>query len=205
MAQNDDIFPAKLAALSEENLFNVKGLVAVVTGGCAGGFGPNVGSLVANSASKLYILGRRLQLLQDTAAQFDSNNVVPVTEGVTFKESLQSAANKVQQGANIVTLLVCSSDIGGSDGNRPKPDPSLNQFVEGNLSVLFQDHADTFGSVWYMAIFFLKLLVAGNTKGNVEQQSQIVTVSAVGKFGKFAYGQSNLPHFRPQESCHGQY
>ncbi|XXG95623.1 hypothetical protein Hte_001891 [Hypoxylon texense] len=186
-----------LAGLGAENLFNVKGLVAVVTGGGTGIGLMITKALVANGVSKVYILGRRLQVLQEATAQLGSNNVVPVTCDVTSKESLQSAASKVQQEAGFVNLLVCNSGIGGPDGNRPKPDTSLDEFVEGNLSVPFEDYSDTFavntGSVWYTALSFLKLLDAGNKQGNVEQQSQIVAVSAVGSFskiGKFAYGQS---------------
>lgn len=154
-------------------------------------------ALVANGVFKVYILGRRLQVLQEAAAQLGPSKVIPVTCDVTSKESLQSAASKVQQEAGFLNLLVCNSGIGGPDGNRPKPETSLDEFVEGNLSVPFEDYVDTFavntGSVWYTAMSFLKLLDAGNKQGNVEQQSQIVAVSAVGSFskiGKFAYGQS---------------
>ncbi|KAI0178652.1 NAD(P)-binding protein [Hypoxylon sp. FL1284] len=186
-----------LAALGAENLFNVNGLVAVVTGGGTGIGLMITKALVANGVSKVYILGRRLQVLQGAAAQFDSDIVVPVTCDVTSKESLQSAAEQIRQEAGFVNLLVCNSGVGGPDGHRPKTETSLDEFVEGNLSVPFKEYTDTFSvntaSVWYTALSFLKLLDAGNKRGNVEQQSQIVAVTAMGgfsKIGKFAYGQS---------------
>lgn len=154
-------------------------------------------ALVANGASKVYILGRRLHVLQEAAAQVGSNNVIPVACDICSKESLQSAVNKIQQETGFINLLVCNSGIGGPDCGHPKSETTLDDFVESNLSVPFEYYTDTFAvntsAVWYTAISFLKLLDAGNKHGNLEQQSQVIAVSAVGGFskvGKFAYGQS---------------
>ncbi|OTA61529.1 NAD(P)-binding protein [Hypoxylon sp. EC38] len=185
-------------ALSAENLFNVKGIVAVVTGGGTGIGLMITKALAANGASKVYILGRRLQILQEAASQIGFN-VIAVACDVTSKESLQSAVTQIQKEAGFVNLLVCNSGIGGPYGIRPKPETTLDEFVEANLSVPFEDYTNTFAintsAVWYTTISFLKLLDAGNKQGNVQQKSQVIAVSSIGGFNKvntggFAYGQS---------------
>ncbi|KAI1141679.1 NAD(P)-binding protein [Hypoxylon sp. FL0543] len=184
--------------LGAENLFNVKSMVAVVTGGGTGIGLMITKALAANGASKVYILGRRLQILQEAASQAGSN-VIPLTCDVTSKESLQSAVTHIQKEAGFINLLVCNSGIGGPYGIRPKPETTLDEFVEANLSVPFEDYTNTFGvntsAVWYTTIAFLRLLDAGNKQGNVQQKSQVVAVSSIGGFNKvntggFAYGQS---------------
>ncbi|KAI0829135.1 NAD(P)-binding protein [Hypoxylon sp. FL0890] len=186
------------AALSAGNLFNVKDIVAVVTGGGTGIGLMITKALAANGASKVYILGRRLQTLREAASQAGSN-VIPVTCDVTSKQSLESAVTQIQKEAGFINLLVCNSGIGGPYGIRPKPETTLDEFVEANLSVPFEDYTNTFGvntsAVWYTAISFLKLLDSGNKQGNVQQKSQVIAVSSIGGFNKvntggFAYGQS---------------
>ncbi|KAI1205507.1 NAD(P)-binding protein [Annulohypoxylon truncatum] len=187
-----------LAALGADNLFNVKGLVAVVTGGGTGIGLMIARALAANGASKVYILGRRLEVLQKAAAEVGPN-VIPIKADVTSKESLQSAVDQVKQDAGFVNLLVCNSGIGGPYGIRPKKETTLDEFVEANLSVPIEDYTSTFNvntsAVWYTTMLFLKLLDAGNKQGNVEQMSHVIVTSSIAGLNKlntggFAYGQS---------------
>ncbi|KAI0888284.1 NAD(P)-binding protein [Annulohypoxylon maeteangense] len=186
------------AALGAENLFNVKGLVAVVTGGGTGIGLMITKALAVNGASKVYILGRRLEILQKAAAEIGSN-VIPIATDVTSKESLQSAVDHVKQDVGFVNLLICNSGIGGPYGSRPKKETTLDEFVEANLSVPIEDYTNTFNvntsAVWYTTMSFLKLLDAGNKQGNVEQMSHVIAISSIGALNKintggFAYGQS---------------
>ncbi|KAI0450756.1 short chain dehydrogenase [Xylaria acuta] len=187
------------AALSAANLFNVKGLVAVVTGGGTGIGLMITKALVANGAAKVYILGRRMNTLQEAATSIGNPNVVPVTCDVTSVEALKEAASQIEQEVGFVNLLVCNSGIGGPFGNRPTPETTLDEFVSANMAVPIEDYTNTFAvntsAVWYTAMAFLKLLGAGNTRANVEQKSQVVAISSIGGFNKintggFAYGQS---------------
>ncbi|KAI1458701.1 NAD(P)-binding protein [Annulohypoxylon moriforme] len=187
-----------LAALGAGNLFNVKGLVAVVTGGGTGIGLMIAKALAANGASKVYILGRRLEVLQKAAAEAGPN-VIPITADVASKESLQSAVDQVKQDAGFVNLLVCNSGIGGPYGIRPNKETTLDEFVEANWSIPIEDYTNTFNvntsAVWYTTVSFLKLLEAGNKQGNVEQTSQVIAISSIGGLNKintggFAYGQS---------------
>ncbi|KAI5866311.1 NAD(P)-binding protein [Durotheca rogersii] len=191
--------PQSTSALGADNLFNVQGIVAVVTGGGTGIGLMITKALAANGASKVYILGRRLNTLETAAAQVGSSTVVPVVCDVTSKESLEAAAGRIREETGFVNLLVCNSGVGGPYGIRPKPETTLDEFVKANLSVPIEDYTATFAvnasAVWYTTMSFLTLLGAGNKRGNVEQWSQVVAVSSIGGFNKintggFAYGQS---------------
>ncbi|KAI0146340.1 NAD(P)-binding protein [Xylariaceae sp. FL1272] len=184
--------------LSAANLFNVKGLVAVVTGGGTGIGLMITKALVANGA-KVYVLGRRLEVLKEAVETIGSPDVVPITCDVTSVESLAAAASSVKEQSGFVNLLVCNSGIAGPYGIKATATTTLDEFVDANLAIPFDEYRDTFAvntaAVWYTTMSFLKLLDAGNAAGNVEQKSQVVAVSSIGGFNKvntggFAYGQS---------------
>ncbi|RYP08782.1 hypothetical protein DL764_001693 [Monosporascus ibericus] len=203
MASPQENSTSKLGA---GKLFSVDGLVAVVTGGGTGIGLMITKALVANGASKVYILGRRLAVLEEAAKSTESSAVIPLVCDVTSQTDLAAAASKVHSEVGYVNLVVCNSGIGGPYGIRPRPDMSLDEYVSANLAVDFDDYTKTFAinttAVWYTAMLFLKLLEyvsmhtpAGNKQGNVEQKSQVVAVSSIGGFNKqntggYAYGQS---------------
>ncbi|KAI1160662.1 short chain dehydrogenase [Nemania serpens] len=180
------------AALSAANLFSVSGLVAVVTGGGSGIGLMITKALAANGAAKVYILGRRLSVLQEAAASTGNPNVVPVTCDVTSVEALKAAVAQIEQDAGFVNLVVCNSGIGGPAGVRPKPETTLDEFISANLAAPIEEYTKTFAvnasAVWYTTISFLKLLDAGNARRNVEQKSQVVAVSSIGGFNKINTG-----------------
>ncbi|RYP72667.1 hypothetical protein DL769_004409 [Monosporascus sp. CRB-8-3] len=206
MAGSQENSTSKLGA---GNLFSVDGLVAVVTGGGTGIGLMITKALVANGASKVYILGRRLAVLEEAAKSTGSSAVIPLVCDVTSQTDLAAAASKVHSEVGYVNLVVCNSGIGGPYGIRPRPDMSLDEYASANLAVDFDDYTKTFAvntaAVWYTAMSFLKLLEllhsmltyphAGNKQGNVEQKSQVVAVSSIAGFNKqntggYAYGQS---------------
>ncbi|KAI0102273.1 short chain dehydrogenase [Nemania sp. FL0031] len=180
------------AALSAASLFNVKDLVAVVTGGGTGIGLMVTKALITNGAAKVYILGRRINTLQEAATSIGSPNVVPVVCDVTSVEALKAAVSQIEQDSGFVNLLVCNSGIGGPYGNRPTPETTLDEFVSANMAVPIDEYTNTFAvnasAVWYTAMSFLKLLSAGNARGNVEQKSQVVATSSIGGFNKINTG-----------------
>lgn len=171
-------------------------------------------ALLANGAAKVYILGRRLNVLQETVANLGSGsataNVIPIACDVASIDSLKAAASQIQSETGFVNLLVCNAGIGGPFGNSPKPETTLDEFVAGNMDVPVEEYTKTFAvntsAVWYTTMSFLKLLDAGNARGNVEQKSQVVAVSSIGGFNKintggFAWYVFKIHHPISRSSC----
>ncbi|KUI72420.1 hypothetical protein VM1G_07665 [Cytospora mali] len=91
--------------LNTNSAFRVDGIVAVVTGG--GTEAPAV-----NGAREVYILGRRLEVLKESAAKYP-DIMVPIACDVTSKESIQSAVDQVSQDVGYINPLVANSGIAG--------------------------------------------------------------------------------------------
>lgn len=207
MASND---------LSAGALFNVNGLVALITGGGTGeflgrcstykdkiNFWKGIGLMMAkalaqNGAAKVYIAGRRREVL-DAAASAAGPNVIPIQCDVTSKDSLKAAVDFIEKDAGYLNLLVCNSGTGGPQVKPLRPETTLEDWANQNFDIPFDAYVDTFAintaAVWFTTMAFLKLLDQGNKKGNVEQSSQVIVTSSIASFNKKApggwpYGQS---------------
>ncbi|KAL1867307.1 putative secondary metabolism biosynthetic enzyme [Diaporthe australafricana] len=188
------------ATANAAELFSVKGMVALVTGG-----GTGIGLMMAQAlagagASKVYIAGRRLEVLEAAAKTINKPDVViPLTCDVTSQSSLTSLVSEVEKRSGYLNLLICNSGIGGPQVPYPSPETSLQEFREKNLAIPMEQYDKTFSvnvtAVWYTAMAFLELLDKGNKKGNLSWQSQVLVTSSIASFnrkapGGWAYGQS---------------
>lgn len=167
-------------------------------------------ALVAGGASKVYIAGRRSDVLQKAASSVDPEIVIPLTCDVTLTSSLHSLVDHITQDAGHLHLLLCNSGIGGPQVAQPvtaatatpeKPAiTTLQEWRAANLAVPVEDYARTFAvnvsSVWYTTMACLELLDRGNQEGkSLGWSSQVVVTSSIGGFNKkapggWAYGQS---------------
>ena len=212
-------FPQVKYNMEASDLFKVKGLVVVVTGG-GSGISLNVSSIIekkrliplsigigramvhalaANGADKVYILGRRLETLNDCAA-YNPNVIVPVQCDITSKSDLQKSAEKVQREVGYLNVLICNSGIGGPESTKLGPTSTLDDFIKINWEHEVEDYVKTFevntAGYWYTSLAFMKLLHLGNEKKNVPQRSQVIATCSTLGFGRlaptarFAYGQS---------------
>ncbi|KAJ4380382.1 hypothetical protein N0V85_008780 [Neurospora sp. IMI 360204] len=165
------------------NLFSVKGLVALVTGGGSGIGLMMTQSLASAGAKRIYIAGRRLSVLQSAANRINSSLpsssnskepvVVPLECDVTSPTSLGQLVSFISSDpyTGYLNLLLCNAGVGGpqvSAVNKETGEPkTLQQFREEALSVDFdKEWEQTFrvnvGSVWYTAMACLELLDKGN-------------------------------------------
>ncbi|EGY22433.1 short chain dehydrogenase/reductase family [Verticillium dahliae VdLs.17] len=177
------------ATLQAGNLFSVTGLIAVVTGG-----GTGIGllitkALVANGAT-VYILGRRGDVLRQAAQSIGVEAVKPVICDVTSKASLTSAVNVISADTGYINLLICNAGISGPQTHLPSSEHqiSVEDFSRVNMDVSIEDYTRTFRAnvvaTWYTTMAFLRLLDAGNRKGNVRQKSQVVAITSIAAFNK---------------------
>ncbi|KXJ86534.1 hypothetical protein Micbo1qcDRAFT_190541 [Microdochium bolleyi] len=186
------------ASIQIGDLFGVDGLVAVVTGG-----GTGIGLMIAQgleaNGATVYILGRRLETLQNAAKTAKHGKLIPVQADVTDKASLLRAAEQIKSEQGFANLVVANSGISGPGMVGLPAEPTLAQLREHLLGwdtdALTETYAvNTVGVITTLAAF-LELLDAGNSKGNVQQKSQFVAVSSIGGFsrapvGGWAYGSS---------------
>ncbi|KAH8804592.1 hypothetical protein F5884DRAFT_859216 [Xylogone sp. PMI_703] len=183
-----------------QTLFRVDGIVAVVTGGGSGIGRMLARALALNGAHKVYILGRRHEVLKDCAASVHKGNIIPIVCDVTSKADLEAAASQVTSEVGYVNILCCNAGILGPMNQQiPSKGAALSEFVNAQWESSIDEHADVFrtnvSALWFNAIAFLELLDAGNKKKNVGWSSQIITTSSVGGFnrapqGTFTYSQS---------------
>ena len=189
------------------DLFNVNGLVAVITGGGSGLGLYAARALDANGAKAVYIVGRREETLQAAANTAVNGTIKPIVGDVTDKASLTKIADQVRQEQGYINLLFANAGIVG-----PKHGAMLKESLKDGSSkptvaefqkIMFEPPIDDFtfashvncSAVFYTAIAFLDLLDAGNKQHNVAQDSQIIVTSSIAGFMRhlsagFAYNSS---------------
>lgn len=181
-----------MSNLDVNNLFGVKGLVAVITGG-GSGLGLVVAkALDANGAKAVYIIGRREESLKKAAAQGVNGSIIPIQGDVTSKDSLQAAADRIQKEQGFINVLFANSGIIGvssaSTGLPTDRQPTVKEFKDAMWKPSIEDfsqasHVNVSG-VFYTALAFLELLDEGNKRKNVEQKSNIVVTSSIAGFSR---------------------
>lgn len=160
-------------------------------------------ALAANGATKVYLLGRRVEVLAKAANEFPSI-FVPVGCDVTSKDSLQAAVDRITTETGFVNLLVANSGILGST-NQWNPSKSLSElrqslFTENSIEAMTETfHVNVSGAFFTIAAF-LELLDAGNKKAARGKgafgaptvagsdapsvQSQIIVTSSIAAFSR---------------------
>lgn len=121
-------------------------------------------ALAVNGAAKVYLLGRRQEVLEDAAAKYPQI-MVPVVCDVSSKESLQSAADIVGKTTTHVNLLIANSGIHGTgvryDASLPIPELRA-RLLSAPMDTFTQTlHVNATGA-WFTMVAFLELLDAGN-------------------------------------------
>ena len=188
-----------MSSLEATNLFNVNGLVAVITGGGSGIGLMMTKALALNGAHKVYIIGRRKEVLEAAVKESPHGNIVPIAGDVTSKDFLQSTVSRIEKEIGYINVLIANSGVAGPQATSITPETSLEDYQSTLWDQSFDEYTKTFAvnasAVFFCIVAFLKLLDEGNKKGNVEQKSQVIATSSIGAFnrkvpGGYAYGQS---------------
>ena len=178
-----------------QDLFNVNGMVAVITGGGSGLGLYAARALDANGAKAVYIVGRREETLTAAVKTSVNGTIKPIVGDVTDKASLQKIAEQVRKEQGYINLLFANAGVSGP-GHRnalTKDDgssqPTIKEFQEKMLQPDVNDFTQTYHvndtGVFYTAMSFLDLLDEGNKKRNVPQDSQILVTSSVAGFNRY--------------------
>ncbi|KAH8600752.1 hypothetical protein B0O99DRAFT_535428 [Bisporella sp. PMI_857] len=183
------------------NLFNVDGLVAVITGGGTGmsSIGLMMAKALEENGAKVYIVGRRLDVLENAAKEAKHGNILPLQGDVTSKEDLSLIVDRITAETGYINVLIANSGIVGPSIPPIGPNATVSDLRESLWKTDAQAFTNTLeintGAVFFSVVAFLSLLEAGNVKGNVEQKSQVIATTSIGGFNRvplagFAYSTS---------------
>ena len=158
-----------MSSLDASSLFNVKDLVAVITGGSSGLGVMMAKALALNGARKVYIVGRREAQLQATAKESPHGNIIPLVGDVTSKSDLERIAEQIKKDVGYVNVLIANSGVSGPQLKSVTKETSIEEFQKTLWEVDFQEYTNTFAvncsAVFFSVAAFLGLLDAGNKKG----------------------------------------
>jgi NAD(P)-dependent dehydrogenase (short-subunit alcohol dehydrogenase family) len=155
-------------------------------------------ALALNGASKVYICGRRSQILQDAATLSPHNNIIPIVADVSSKESIEALAAKIRQETGYLNLLVANAGTGGP-GPIQNPGQTLREVQAEAMKIPMQDWDENFrvnvSGCYFLTMAMLDLLDEGNTRKNFANgavKSQVLLLGSVGGFarsigGRYAY------------------
>lgn len=190
---------ADLAQLTSESIFNIKGWVAVVTGGGTG-LGLITARALAANGAKVYITGRRAEKLK-SAELTDSESggsIAGLQMDVTDKESIAAGVKEITFKEEHINLLVNNAGIStvnwGAEGF-PKGDiQQISKTMFNNQG--FDDWLGAYkvnvAACYFTSVAFLPLLLAARSQGypeagNIINISSISGMTKESQNGQYAY------------------
>ncbi|KAI1498020.1 hypothetical protein F5X99DRAFT_394893 [Biscogniauxia marginata] len=186
--------------LSAASLFSVKGWVAVVTGGGTG-VGLMITQTLAANGAKVYITGRRADVLETSARIHGSlerlgpqgGSIVPLVMDVTSKDSIKKAVEEISQKESYVNLLVNNAGVWRgrpkarpADGPEAFGDAMFAQELEDNWQNSFLTNST---SLYFVTAAFVPLLSKAQSGPTGKIGSVINNSSGSGNLRMTQYGQ----------------
>ncbi|KAJ0122154.1 short chain dehydrogenase reductase [Diaporthe amygdali] len=174
-------------SLAAADLFNVNGLVAVVTGG-ATGIGLMIVKALEENGAKVYIIGRRKEVLDKVAKEEAKHgNIIPLQGDASSKPDLERIVAHITKETGFINLLVANAGVTGPITKPPTTTPLVDYqkaLWDVDSAAFDQTFSINVGAVYFSIAAFLPLLTAGNEKGNVAQSSQTIITSSIGAYGR---------------------
>ncbi|KAI0263960.1 short-chain dehydrogenase [Gloeopeniophorella convolvens] len=191
------------ADLKTSRLFNLQGRVALVSGGGTGIGLMIAGGLAANGA-RVYIGGRRKEVLQKVADEWAAHGqgtIIPLPLDVSSRDSILAAKKQIEEKEGKLHILVNNAGVVGPVTpflNDPQAPENKDAETLGNA--LFNDDGpeawsalytiNTF-SIYYTTTAFLGLLAKGSqdVAGHTSSVVNITSISGILKIAQrhFAY------------------
>ncbi|KAF9266649.1 short-chain dehydrogenase [Marasmius fiardii PR-910] len=179
-----------MSSLKAASLGNLRGRVALITGG-ATGIGEIIAKTYVVNGAKVYVCGRRIDVLKKCAMQHP--NLLPLVMDVTDKDSIAEAARIVEEAEGRLDILVNSAGIPG-----PISHFMANKAAPENATLgesLFQMHHfetwhrvfDTnFAGTFFVTTKFLKLLEQGAKLRGGEETSVVINICSACSMAKLS-------------------
>jgi NAD(P)-dependent dehydrogenase (short-subunit alcohol dehydrogenase family) len=148
-------------------------------------------ALALNGAKKVYIVGRRLDKLEEAAKECPNGNIIPLQGDVTSKESLENCADYVRKEIGYINLVICNSGVTGPSHAVNLPaDTSAKDLQKQVMSTPMEDFTQAFAvnvsGVYYTAFAFLDLLEEGNKEKNALDgvKSQVLVTGSIAAYNR---------------------
>jgi NAD(P)-dependent dehydrogenase (short-subunit alcohol dehydrogenase family) len=163
-------------------------------------------TLATNGASKVYVVGRRADALNETASLGPGDTIVPVQGDISSQESLEGVYSTLAAQTTHVDLLIANS---GAMGPEARPQPSTTKPDGGKPSIAeirdqlwavpkaeFSDVLDVnVSGTYYTVVALLPLLDAANKRRHAPADAdpnvvspprpQVLVTSSIAGFNRF--------------------
>ncbi|KZS95844.1 NAD(P)-binding protein [Sistotremastrum niveocremeum HHB9708] len=172
------------------NLFNVEGWTAVITGGGTG-IGLMAAQALANNGARVYITSRRQDTLAQTVKVHGSSLVHPRGEiialplDVTSKQSIADLVQEISTREKHVDLLINSAGISKGSSEVEKGDESPQELSKELGSESVEDWEDVYRTnvigAFFTTVAFIPLLSAAtqSTHGHSGSVINIASISGI--------------------------
>ncbi|PYH72014.1 SDR family NAD(P)-dependent oxidoreductase [Aspergillus vadensis CBS 113365] len=183
-----------------ENLFGVKGKVALITGG-GSGIGLMATQALATNGAKVYITGRTQEKLDRVASLYNKNisgEIIPIVSDITSKESISKLVKEIESRESHLSILINNAGISSStDNTEPSDATELKKSLFDDATPM-SEWEDTYRTnvmqLYFTTTAFLPLLQKGSEreKGWSSTVVNITSISGIVKVSQhhFAYNAS---------------
>lgn len=184
-----------------ENLFNVKGKVALITGG-GSGIGLMAAQSLAVNGAKVYITGRTKEKLDRVAELYSADvpgEIIPIMADITDKESIDNLVQTISERENYLSILINNAGISSQPQTTEHEDPrelrqSLFEDASGDMEEWDSVFRTNTSQLFFMTTAFLPLLSKGSEqeRGWSSTVINITSISGIVKVSQhhFAYNAS---------------
>jgi NAD(P)-dependent dehydrogenase (short-subunit alcohol dehydrogenase family) len=153
-------------------------------------------ALARNGASKVYISGRRKEVLEEAANQSPHGNIIPLVADVSSKEDIEALAEHIRNDVGHLNLLIANAGTWGPGPGQPLG--TTLQEVRAEAMKTTMDEWDkcfrtNVHGCYYSIMAVLDLLDEGNKRMNYcngEVKSQVIVTGSVGGYSRIVGGRN---------------
>ncbi|KAI5236792.1 NAD(P)-binding protein [Aureobasidium subglaciale] len=177
------------------NVFNVKGKIALVTGG-GSGIGLMATQALAVNGCKVYIVGRteeKLKTVQQTYGKNISGEIIPIVGDVTKKSEIEKLVKEIESKEGYLDILINNAGI---DAGKLTPDGKSAEEMKTNLfdNDSFEDWSDLYTTnviaPFFLSIAFLPLIQKA-TERTHGWSGTIINISSISGLVRISQGHFN--------------
>ena len=157
------------------NIFNVENYVCVVTGGGTG-IGLMIAQAFANNGAKVYICGRRTDVLEQSVKTWGQSlkhpkgQLIPMQLDVGDKDSIQQLVKEISKNEKHIDLLVNNAGISKGSTEVERGDESAKELSEELFNEDMKNWMDVYNTnvigCFFTTCAFIPLLSAAVRKNN---------------------------------------